>query len=109
MRVQTYENASVMTEILSPSTEIQWNPEDNTGQLVFRCERYTFLDGERVGRTPVDPLVVPLAQVFGRVFDTVAGPIPAEVVMLGIKAAFDTLWSEEQERLANTPEVTNGD
>jgi hypothetical protein len=29
--------------------------------------------------------------------------------MLGIKAAFDTLWSEEQERLANLPEVTNGD
>jgi hypothetical protein len=109
MRVQTYENASVVTEVLAPSTEIQWNPEDNTGQLVFRCERYTFLDGQRVGRTPVDPLVVPLAQVFGRVFDTVAGPIPAEVVMLGIKAAFDTLWSEEQERLANTPEVTNGD
>lgn len=88
----------LVSEVVAPNTEIQWNPATNEGQVVFRCERFTWCNGQLISRAPERALIVPLAQVLGDVFEvaTPAGtlPVPGMLVAGAIKAAFDRYWRE---------------
>jgi hypothetical protein len=100
-RVTIVENATITNEVLAPNTEIQWNPITNEGNLVFRCEQFTWHGETLVARTPADSVVVPLSEVMPRVFEIPDGQggtmqVPALMVMAAIKVAFDTFYSEQQ-------------
>lgn len=100
-RLITVENTTVTREHLSPNTEIQWDPMTNGGQVVFRCEQFTWVGAQFLGRAPAEPLVVPLERVFADTFEvpTESGPVavPGLLIAGAIKAAFERYFAEQSE------------
>jgi hypothetical protein len=97
-RIRSVTNVEIIEEAVAPKTTILWNPTNNDGLVLFECQLMRWVDDEYQGMRPDRTISVPLADLLPRVFnvETPDGvvPVPAALVMLTLKKAFDVLYVE---------------
>lgn len=101
-RIRTV-NPSTEAEALAQRTVINWNPTDNTGNVLFECAKFYRTAGtfDYFGAPEPDGgISVSLADLLARSVDvptpqgTVTVPMP--LLMGAIKVLFDQLYNEQR-------------
>lgn len=105
-RIVESEVVTIRKEAVSPSINISWNPQDNSGQIEFWVkhevsENGTFVRYEPDTRPTMQPLRRSLENILSRVImvpnpqggDPI--PVPATLVMGAVKQVFDDIYTEE--------------
>lgn len=96
-------NAATEAESLAPRTIINWDPRDNSGNVVFECSKFYRTAGtfDYFGAPEPDGgISVSLAELLQRSVDvpTPQGPVavPLPLLMGAIKVLFDQLYNEQR-------------
>lgn len=102
----TEHTGQVRGEIVAPRVELFWNPDSDEGRAVFHMQKIVSLDGETISTHSAGRLEHTVTLGQGRVFNVPTGEIDAngnpvtvavstELLVAGIKTAFDTLFNEQ--------------
>ena len=100
-RITTLENATVVRELVAPTTTINWEPSSNSGTLTFHVEEITAVNGEALHRVHKTSTTIPLTDLISRSYDIEVEPgvfttVPGGVIMLAFKKAFELAVEEGQ-------------
>lgn len=93
-RIINTENASVMRELVSPTTIIDWDPISNSGTLTYKVEELLFVNNELIKSVPFGNFTVSLQSMIEKVYEVEVEPgvmmqIPGGLIMLAFKKAFE--------------------
>lgn len=99
-RIIELTGVNVTTEVVSPVTEIHWNPTTNDGSVVFHTSRMLWIDGEYVSTNREAGFAVNISEIMQKTFtinlpDGGTFEMPGILLMAGIKQAFHDLYEEK--------------
>lgn len=96
-RITETTNVTIKEELVAPRIVIEWNPTDDTGTVHWHITKEVWVGGEYKGfGAPTDVLHISLDECLEYVFDVplpdgTTTQMPAAMIFLGMKAAFDRL------------------
>lgn len=96
-RITEVANATLKEELVAPRTIIDWQPNTDAGTIQWLVTKEKWVNGEYLGYGPPDDLLtIDLDEALEYVFDVhlpdgSVVQMPAAMIFLGMKAAFDTL------------------
>lgn len=103
-RIKEQTNVTLTREAVAPRIQINWNPVDNSGAVIFHVERMEAIDGEFQRMIPEGFLSVSLADLMPRSVTLPDGSeVSTPMVMGYIKAMFDTLYTEREVAVSEPP------
>lgn len=95
-RIIEQPNVTLTREAVAPKTVIHWNPEDNSGSVQFHVQQMEFIDGQFQRYIPGGVVSVSLTDLMPRSFLVEGIEVPTPLVMGYIKAAFEEIYTEQQ-------------
>lgn len=107
-RIINTENATVLRELVSPTTIIDWDPLSNTGTLTYQVKELLFVNNEFIKAVPFGNFSVSLDKMISSTYSVEVEPgvfqtVPGGLIMLAFKKAFEDAITDGLVQLGDAP------